>query len=339
MKYDDVLKLHGKEDRLIIESKLIALGNTLYGTDRWMLTPLSDDSETKASEKGDWYYVTVGKGKLAKNCNPTEYNRAAYVRAIKDMYHEQRHVWKYIKASNDKTGLNSVKEYKQVTDAVRREFVSRYFPSVYYNNYSNDPNEMDAENYGIKMALIHFTSDPIVSAQEAGEILYQFAMADDNIHENMLKPYKDGLKSIHDVLDVFEEKVKTAVFEKYQITDKIMSRFEKDVSDEDLLFTHRFLLSDKFKEYRDAFNKCNDGIEQDKVMEQVILFVDDKNIRKAPLRLRAELESCRRQMELGTLGTGPHAISPKRINYSIQGVELTEEDVAAIPVDNGSMDL
>ena len=39
-------------------------------------------------------------------------------------------------------------------------------------------------------------------------------------------------------------------------------------------------------------------------------------------------------MKLGTPGTGPHAISPKRINYSIQSIELTDEDVATIPMDD-----
>lgn len=333
MNFDEILANHGKESSLIINMNLSNLNNCLFGRNKWKFA-YDYNSETNASVSGKHYEVIIGNRALSDNCDDFEYNKAAYVLIVKDIYHEQRHVWQYTKAWNDESNLNSVKSYRQTTNMIRRKFVGDYFPSSYYNNYSNDPSEMDAEKYGIKMALIYFKSDPIVSEQDAKNILYQLMMSDDCVHKEMLDSYKDRLNSIYDVLDVFEERMDTATIIKYPITDRIVSRFEEDVSDKDLSLTYAFQYSEDFEEYRKVFNKCNTGIEQDKVMEQVILFADRNNIIKAPLRLRDELIECRRQMKLGTPGTGPHAISPKRINYSIQSIELTDEDVATIPMDD-----
>lgn len=262
---------------------------------------------------------------------------------VKDMYHEQQHVWQNTRAWNDRSGLKSVKGYKQTTDIVRRLFISQYFPSAYYNNYSNDPSEMDAERNGIKCALIYFESDPIISKTEAEEILFQFTMSDDYVHREILDGHRNEIRSIYDIIAFFDEYTKTATDIKYPITKDILEDF-KNEQDIDMALTHDFLYSEKYKEYRKAFDKCETGTEQDKVLEQVILFTYPDIIKKAPLRLQEELLDCRRQMELDTIKPGIHAINPKHIKYSVNPtqeaddiIELTDEDVAAIPMNNDNM--
>ena len=89
---------------------------------------------------------------------------------------------------------------------IRREFIKGYFPSVYTNNYSNDPSEMDAERYGIRYTLAYFESDPIITKTEAEEILYQFAMSEDSIHSDIIDSYRDKLHNIYDILDLFDRR-------------------------------------------------------------------------------------------------------------------------------------
>lgn len=337
MKFDNLLNTYGKENKIICLANLSRLGNKLFEKDKWNFNPYSYDSETVTSDSGNWYHVTIGNAALNDNCNDSECNRAAYVLEVKDMYHEKQHVWQNTTAWNDKATLNSVKSHRQTTDIIRREFIKKYFPSVYYNNYSSDPGEMEAESRGIRLALIYFKSDPVISKTEAEDILYQIMMSDDCIHKKILEPDEDRLKSIYDVLDLFEKRAETAASVKYDITMNIPSRFRND-PDIDLSMTDTFLHSRNFKEYRKAFVACRTGIEQDKILEQVILFAHPNAVRKAPLRIRNELSNCRRQMELGTLRPGIHAILPKHINYSVQTIseteelKLTDEDLTSIPV-------
>lgn len=317
MTFDNILKTYGTESRKLILNDALKLGHKLYGKPNWVFNH-SYDSETLTSISGNKCNISIGEKALYDDCNDSECNRAAYVLLIKDMYHEYRHVWHDTTAWNDKAGLNSIASYRQTTDMVRRKFVREYFPSIYENNYSNDPSEMDAEWYGIKMTLTYFESNPIISKPEAEDMLYQLMMADGCVHREMLDQYKDRLGSIHDVLEVFDERRKTAASIPYSVA-------EDD-----------FLNAGVSKEYRETFDKCKTGIEQDKVLEQAILAVRPENIRKAPLRLRDELVSCMRQMKLDTPGNVPHAVPPKRISYSVpntsETIEFTEEDVASVSV-------
>lgn len=343
MKFDDIVNIYGKTSKRKVGSKLSELGNKLFDNDKWDFINRYD-SETITSNSGRSQYVVIGDRPLTNNCDETEYNRAGYVHVVKDMYHEQSHAWINTKAWNDRTNLNSVRSFKRTTNIVRREFVKLYFPSVYTNNYSNDPGEMDAERYAIRQTLSYFDSDPIITRSEAEEILYQFMIADDYIHSEILDPYRDSLKTIYDVLDLFEERANMSAgpdCDRYDVTMDIDPVFRND-PEIDLQATDMFLHDKRFKEYRKAFEQCKTGMEQDKVLEQVILVMDPDAIKKAPLRLREELSDCRRQMELGTLKPGIHAISPNRIDYSVHDVdnlELTEEDLAAIPTDKEGITL
>lgn len=341
MKFDEILNIHDKENRQTCMIKLSNLGDKLFGENNWEFIPLYE-SETNTTPSGKSYYITIGEVPLTSDCNKTEVNKAGYVYTVKDMYHEQSHVWINTKAWNDRANLNSVRSYKRTTNIVRREFVKSYFPSVYTNNYSDDPGEMDAERYGIRWALSYFDSDSIVTKSEAEEILYQFMMADDYIHSEMLDLYRDSLKTIYDVLDLFEERASMSAGPdcgKYEVTMDIDPIFRNNM-EIDLHTTDMFLHDKKFKEYRKAFDQCNTSMQQDKVLEQAIVAMDPDAVKKAPPRLCEELLNCRRQMELDTLKPGIHAISPNRINYSahdIEELELTEEDLATIPADNETM--
>lgn len=344
MKFDDILKTYGKEKRQRVERNLYSLGNKLFGVDKWEFVD-GYDSETSVSCSGNQYHVIVGKKALADNCNNEECNKAAYVLAVKDMYHEQRHVWQHTKAWNSKNKIDGLKESDRMTNIVRREFIKGYFPSVYYNNYSNDPSEMDAEAYGIKNTLMYFDSDPILDKNTAENILFQLMMSDDCIHKEMLGEHKDHLKSIYDVIDLFDVRKDEASDIKYLLTTDIPPEFKNEPSI-DLKLTHEFLVSKRFREYRKAFDMCRTGIEQDKVLEQAILFEHPDVIRKSPLRLRKELLDCQRQMVSGILKSDCHAISPKHMRYSIpvkpseiEKIELTEEDIADIPMNDSTINL
>ena len=343
MKFDNIVNVNGKITNEKAISRLSKLGNKLFGNDKWDFIN-GYDSETSTLSSGKLQYVVIGKNALIDNCDETEFNKAGYVYTVKDMYHEQSHAWINTKAWNDRANLNSVKSFKRTTNIVRREFVKSYFPSVYTNNYSNDPGELDAERYGIRQTLSYFDSDPVVTKSEAEEILYQFMMVDDYIHSEMLDPYRDSLKTIYDVLDLFEERANMSAgpdCDRYDVTMDIDPVFRND-PEIDLQATDMFLHDKRFKEYRKAFEQCKTGMEQDKVLEQVILVMDPDAIKKAPLRLREELSDRRRQMELGTLKPGIHAVSPNRIDYSVHdtdNLELTEEDLAAIPTDKEGITL
>lgn len=72
---------------------------------------------------GDTYYVYMAKGALSDGCTKSEYNKAAYVLEVKDMFHENEHIWQYTKAWNDKQNMNVIKSYRRITDTVRRMFI------------------------------------------------------------------------------------------------------------------------------------------------------------------------------------------------------------------------
>ena len=333
MTFDKITDLYGKITRRQAILRLSHLSDNVFKPNNWKFAN-QYDSETETSISGNSYYVTVGDKALYDNCTNSECNKAAYVLMIKDMYHEKQHVWQRTKAWNDNQQLNSVKNYRKITDIVRREFVREYFPSAYYNNYSNDPSEMDAEKTGIRQALSYFESDPLVSKSEAEEILFQLMMSDDCVHKEIMDEHRDKLTSIYDVLTVFEEHADEAAEIKYPVTDILAQRFRNETGI-DFTITREFLYSKDYEEYRKSFNACTTGIEQDKVLEQVILVMQPNIVRKAPLRLRQELIDCRRQMELSSFRNGPHTVPPKKINYAIENLELTSEDLASIPMGDG----
>ena len=337
MKFNDILSKYNKTPKRRVISKLTALGDKLFGVGKWDFVD-GYDSETNASNSGMSYKVSIARSPLIDDCEDFECNKAAYVLDVKDIHHENEHVWQYTKAWNDRQNMNGIKSYRLMTDTVRRIFVCGYFPSAYYNSYSNDPSEMAAEWHGMRQTLNYFNSDPIVTKIEAENILYDFMMSEDCIHKEMLDPYRDKLKTIYDVLDLFEERMKTCADMKYDVTMDINPRVKGD-SEIDLTTTDKFLHDDVFKEYRDMFNTCKTGVEQDKVLEQFLIVAYPDIIRKAPLRLRDEMLECRKHMELDTWKPGLHPIHPKRLNFSVgqvsetEELQLTDEDLASISED------
>lgn len=357
MKFNKILEKYGKTTNSEVMSEILKLCDRTFDVGKWDLVN-EYDSMTISSDSGDWYHVYIGKNALTEGCRDFKYNRAGYVGEVKDIYHEGHHVWIDTEAWNDRSGLNAIKSYKQITNTVRREFIRKYIPSAYYNCYSNDPSEMAAEWHGMRQTLNYFDSDPIVTKTEAENILYDLMMSEDCIHKEILDPYRDKLKTIYDVLDLFEERMKTCANMKYDVTMDINPRIKGD-SEVDLTTTDKFLHDDAFKEYRNMLDTCKTGVEQDMVLEQFLIAAYPDIIRKAPLRLREEMMECRKHMELDTWKPGLHPVHPKRLNLSVgqiseigelqltdedlatipEDLQLTDEDLATIPVDGGSLNL
>lgn len=183
-------------------------------------------------------------------------------------------------------------------------------------------------------------------------------MSEDCIHKEMLDPYRDKIKTIYDVLDLFEERMKTCANIKYNVTMDINPRIKGD-PEVDLTTTDKFLHDDAFKEYRNMLDICKTGAEQDMVLEQFLIAAYPDIIRKAPLRLREEMMECRKHMELDTWRPGLHPVYPKRLNLSVgqasemgelqltdddlatisEDLQLTDEDLATMPIDSNSLNL
>ena len=115
---------------------------------------------------------------------------------------------------------------------------------------------------------------------------------------------------------------KTVAEIKYPVTEDIPVLFEDP--DMNMSLTHEFLYSDSLKEYRKAFAVCSTGIEQDKILEQVILVSQPGVIRKAPLRLRIELLDCQNQMELSSLRPVARLSNRSSISYILCSLSLYE---------------
>lgn len=357
MTFDEIQIAYGKISLLRTMQNLSSLGNQLFGNDKWSFAD-SFDSNITVSGSGQSFHVSIGINALTDNCEGNECNKSGYVLDVKDINHENQHVYQHTKAWNDTRPFNSIISFRRMTDTVRRIFVGGYLPSVYYNCYSNDPSEMAAEWHGMRQTLNYFDSDPIVTKTEAENILYDFMMSEDCIHKEMLDPYRDNLKTIYDVLDLFKERMKTCANIKYDVTMDINPRIKGD-SEVDLTTTDKFLHDDAFKEYRNMLDICKTGVEQDMVLEQFLIVAYPDIIRKAPLRLREEMLECRKHMELNTWKPGLHPVHPKRLNLSVgqisemgelqltdedlatipEDLQLTDEDLATIPVDGGSLNL
>ena len=336
MKFDEILRKHGQIPRKMAEQNLTRLGNKLFGKSNWEFID-GYDSETVSSKSGKAYKVGIAKNFMTDGCGSSEWNKAGYVLAVKDMYHEYQHVRQNTKAWNDTSDLKVLKSYKKMTNIVRREFIKEFFPSVYYNQYSNNPGEMNSEFNGLSSGLTHFQSDSVVDDVEAGEILYEWTTSEDYVHEELLQSYKEQLRSIHDVFEFFKKRDEACADDLYKVTTDINPMF-KDDPDLDLSFTKEFLHDIKFWEYRRALKKCTTGIEQDKILEQAILFAYPDIIKQAPPRLRKELLACKDQMKFGTVRPGSHAVNPKHINYSISEnteISLTNNDLTGLSTDTG----
>lgn len=328
MNFDDILKAHGRERRQLVYDRLYMLGNELFKKNKWEFI-YSYGSEMVASKSNKDYRAGIAKMPLIYECGPDfdMCNKAGYVSVVQSMYHEKRHINQYIDEWNNPPPLKGIANARRMTNVIRRGFVRDYFPSSYTSNYTNDPGEMDAETYGIEQALEYFKSDPIVTYKEAREILFEL-MTSETYHSRKIFE-EHSPKSIDDVLDIFKERRDKSVYEKYTITLDVPDTFnDMPINETDM--TKEFLELPKFESFRKAFDECKDGLEQDKVLEQAILYKFPDAYKRVP-RIREELLDCKRQMDIRIINRRK-AIPPAKINYAKapEELELTDEDVASI---------
>lgn len=337
MKFDEILNKYGKNERLPIYNRLILLGNRLLGKNKWEFDN-TYDSETITLPISREYSVKIGENNLTDGCDNDEYNLAGYVQTVLHMFHEERHVQQFIREWNTTSEIKSIKNISRTTDIIRREFISIYFPSLYENIYSDNPSEIDAELYAVRSALGYFRSDPIISEQKAEEALFDLVTSDDYVHKKLLDRYE--LRTVDDVISALDTCCDDAINHTYNIVSE-KSAVSVNSIDTDTDITDRFLTDPKFRLYRREFYRCENGIQQDKILEQVILFeYGYPDVAKTVPRLREELRNCDRQMGSYMFKPKTHPIPHKMIKYAKNGSYGTDESasftegVAAIPTEN-----
>ena len=310
MKLDAILKMYNKIPSENIRKSLMTLGDSLFeqnwiftNADVSMITPIIPHMQ---------YNAKISKIWLTHDCNKNEYNRAGYVITVQQMYHEYQHIQHQTKEWNATTDMNSVKNVNRMTDIVRRNFIRDYYDSAYCYNYAMDPSELDAEVYGLRHAFEYFKSDPLVTQDEAKEILFQLMMSEEYGHKTELDNY--SIKSVDDMMDAFVDLRNTAVHKLYPITTESLSLIEGSTATE-YDMTEEFLTSYKYRTHREELKKCTDGREVDKLLEQTIVM-KYPDIGESVPRLWDELNKCRDQMQSRLLTPKHHAVPVSKINYA-----------------------
>lgn len=249
--------------------------------------------------------VKIAKDYICYNCADNEINKAGYVITVQQMYHESRHVQQFTEEMK-----NISLDDDTMTNIARRHLIDTFYGSIAGSTYKIAPCEMDAEAYGLKKALEHFENDQFVSKAEAGNILFQFMTAPELGHMEQLEPY--DVKSIDDVIHAFEDMKEKNIHIPYTI-EAIENLPEHDLSKE-------FLTEPVFKTHRQEFDKAQDGLIQDKIMEQTIVLARPYMIHAIP-RLEEELVNCQKQMDRRLFIPKTDAIPASKIRYANQELE------------------
>lgn len=314
MKCKDVLESYGTVPRHVALQSLINLGNTLF-EDKWYF---SNDisSGVSAIIPNKEYQVKISDRFLTYGCSQKDINCAGFIFTIEHMFHEYKHIQQFTTEWNKVFFEKNIKNVNRMTDIVRRSFVSDFYSSVYTHNYKNDPGEMDAEVYGISQTINYFEQSPIVSQDKVRKILFQFMMSEDYGHKEELNKYAP--RTFDDMLASFKNLRDLSIHLIYPITSEPSNLFGDIKSNIDM--AHDFLKKPEYRTYRQEMDKCTDGKEQDKLLEQTIVLKYPDISQYVP-RLQEELENCKNQMQSRIFLTG-HAIPISKINYA----GISEED-------------
>lgn len=287
MKYNEILREHGQVRYGRTIRKVSNLADTVFGKNQWEFTK-EYDSNTKADITGIYGGTKIGDLMFSEGCKQNKGNKAGYVYMVKDIFHEARHIQRYVTEWNTLPDGNKLSE-----DIIRRKLISFPYPSTYTNNYTNDPGEMDAEVYAIEKSLEYFESDLLVDKEEARTILFELMMSEDYCHNSIFEEHSP--RSIDDILEILKERRETVADILYEVTDQIEPGFEDCVNPKTDL-TKKFLYSDKFKDYRKASDACTTGTQRDKVLEQTLLSMIP-DIAQYVKRLEPELLERKAQMQ------------------------------------------
>ena len=183
---------------------------------------------------------------------------------VKVLFHELQHVNQY------RTVFQQKKANTATINMARKDLIALYFPNYYDLNYFHIPSELDAEQHGFSGAIAYFHQQPeyLDNKNDAEKILYDVY----HNYQPWYIPVKYRTPDCHGIIKNLESLKNLA--------SKINRKFEHVDYDENN--ANRYQLAEKvlnnpeYKNYLKAFNEAPNGVEQDKILLQVILREDPK---------------------------------------------------------------
>lgn len=318
MHFVNVLTTNGVGERYIIDNKLNILGNSLFRNDWAYIDDVS--SLTKVIVPHERCRVSIGNKHLYYGCEHDKANKAGYVLAVEHMYHEYRHVQQFTTEQKIVHDRDLTSSDKRMTDIIRRRFVMNQYQTIYSHTYKTDPSEMDAETYAVRNTILYFSDNPIITRQEAENIIFDFMMSEEYGHKEELEPY--NVTKIDDIMAAFIDLRNKAVHIPYSISPEPASLFLKmsglkseDIEGYGFGLTDAFLNDPYYKHYRKIFNASEDGRDQDKILEQTIIMEYPELIASIP-RLEKELEECKQQLDSRSFMQRTRNMPVKIVSYA-----------------------
>ena len=306
---EEILSKYGTINREDVRMNLTKLAN-LTLNDNWDFID-GIESHTTPLISNTACDVGIGTSALCYDCLSNQCTKAGYVLAVEHIFHEQRHVIQVVKEACHGPEIFQTQSSRDMTNLIRRRFVSLFYPFAYLGNYEHDPGEMDAENYALKKTRGLFQTDEFVTAKEADQILYDLMLY---FHPEILSSQQQT--SIEDIQSVFYDQKRTAVHRPYDIVPKELDFSEELTKNQSspVNLTDKFLNDPKFETHRKAFYEASDGRMRDKILEQTILLEYPDACRLIP-RLEPELINCMEQMNQ-RIFTRNKVIPEQRIQYA-----------------------
>lgn len=183
---------------------------------------------------------------------------------VKVLFHELQHVNQY------RTVFQQEKANTATVNMARKDLIALYFPNYYDLNYFHIPSELDAEQHGISGAIEYFHQHPeyLNDENDAEEILY-------DVYQNYQPwyipvkyrtPDCNGIIKNLESLKKLESKV-TRKFEHVDYDENNAARYQ---------LAEKVLNNPEYRNFLKAFNEAPSGVEQDKILLQVILREDPK---------------------------------------------------------------
>lgn len=183
---------------------------------------------------------------------------------VKVLFHELQHVNQY------KTLFQQKKTDAATINMARKDLIALYFPNYYDINYFHIPSELDAEQHGFSGAIEYFHQNPqyLNNKNDAEEILY-------NVYHDLNSWYLPAKYRTPDC---------NGIIKNLESLKKLESRINRKFEhvDYDEMNANRYQLAEKvlnnpeYKNYLKAFNEAPNGVEQDKILMQIILREDPK---------------------------------------------------------------
>ncbi len=188
------------------------------------------------------------------------------VDCVKVLFHELQHVKQYTslfqqeKSDTDTTTI----------DMARRDLISMCFPNYYKLNYYHQPCELDAEQHGFTGAVEYFQQHPEYLSDETDVKQTLFDM-----YKNLQQWYLPAKYRTPDYNSMVKnlgllKKLELRANRKFEHIDY------NEIQAPSYQLAEKVLNNPEYKNYLKAFNEASNGVEQDKILLQVILREDPK---------------------------------------------------------------